>query len=88
MANDKIPWGIVVHIQERGWVDENRMKLWLEKVLAKCPCGLPRKPTLLVCNQYKSWRLNTQLAVIPGGLTSQIQPLDISINKPFKAFMH
>jgi hypothetical protein len=32
--------------------------------------------------------LNTQLAVIPEGLTSQLQPLDISSNKPFKAFMH
>jgi len=32
--------------------------------------------------------LNTHLAVIPGGLTSQLQPLDISVNKPFKGFMH
>ena len=28
------------------------------------------------------------LAVIPGGLTSQLQPLDVSVNKPFKGFMH
>ena len=27
---------------------------------------------------------NTDLAVIPGGLTSMCQPLDVSINKPFK----
>jgi hypothetical protein len=32
--------------------------------------------------------LNMQLAVIPEGLTSELQPLDTSINKPFKAFMH
>jgi len=28
------------------------------------------------------------LAVISGGLTSQLQPLDISVNKLFKGFMH
>ena len=33
-------------------------------------------------------KLKTHLAVIPGGLTSQLQPLDLSVNKPFKGFMH
>ena len=32
--------------------------------------------------------LKTHLAVIPSGLTSQLQPLDVSFNKPFKGFMH
>jgi hypothetical protein len=32
-------------------------------------------------------KANTQFAVIPVGLTSQVQPVNISINKPFKAFM-
>ena len=30
---------------------------------------------------------NTELAVILGGRASQLQPLDISINKPFKVYM-
>ena len=32
--------------------------------------------------------MKTHLAVIPGGLTSQLQPLNFSVNKPFKGFMH
>jgi hypothetical protein len=31
--------------------------------------------------------LNTKIAVIPGGLVSQLQPLNITVNKSFKAFM-
>jgi len=51
-----------------------------------------------VCDQFKAHvtesikrlatKLKTHLAVIPGGLTSQLQPLDISVNKPLKGFMH
>jgi hypothetical protein len=29
--------------------------------------------------------LKTKLTVIPGGDTSQLQPLEVSFNKPFKA---
>ena len=64
---------------------------------SKHPGGL-KKPSLLVCDQFKAHvtestkRLATKLwlhlAVIPGGVTSQLQPLDVSVNKPFKGFMY
>ena len=51
-----------------------------------------------MCDQFKAHvtestkrpatKLKKHLAVIPGGLTSQLQPLDVSVNKPFKGFMH
>ena len=51
-----------------------------------------RKPALLVFDQFRTHLIEetkkmaahskTQLAVIPGGLTSQLQPLDVFINKP------
>ena len=37
-------------------------------------------------NKRLATKLKTHLAVIPGGLTSQLQPLDVSVNKPFKGF--
>ena len=51
-----------------------------------------------MCDQFKAHltestkrlvtKLKMHLAVIPGGLTSELQPLDVSVNKPFKGFMH
>ena len=85
-------------ILKDGWMDGEGMKLWLQEVWSKSPDGLLKRPSLLVCDQFKAHvtestkriatKLKSHLAVIPGGLTSQLQPLDVSVNKPFKGFMH
>ena len=51
-----------------------------------------------MCDQFKAHvtestkklatKLKTHLTVIPGELTSQLQPLDVSVNKLFRGFMH
>jgi len=51
-----------------------------------------------VCDQFKAHvkestkrfatKLKTHPSVIPGGLNSQLQPLDVSVNKQFKGFMY
>ena len=79
-------------------MDVEGMKLWLEKVWSKRPGSLLKKASLLVCDQFKAHvteltkrlatKLKTHLTVIPGGSTSQLQPLDVSVNEPFKGFMH
>jgi len=58
------------------------------------PGALLRKPSLLVWDSFHGHlgddtkrllsEMKTDLAVIPGGLTSLLQPLDVSVNKPFK----
>ena len=67
------------------------MELWLKKVWSKRPGGLLKKTIFIsvrsvqgTCNRINkklATKLKTHLAVIPGGLTSQLQPLDISVNK-------
>ena len=97
LPKDVIPHGIYVHVHSKGWMDGEGMKLWLEKVWSKHPGGLLKKPSLWVCDLFKAhvtestkgWPLNwRRITVIPSGLTSQLQPLDISVNKLFKGFMH
>ena len=51
-------------------------------------------PSLLICDSMRAHltadvkkkvnQMNDVLAVIPGGLTKELQPLDIGVNRPFK----
>ena len=84
--------GVVVSSQEKGWMDTEQMKVWIDKVWRWQFGGL--RKSLLVYDAFEAHvtdrvkalfkRERTDLAVIPGGLTSILQPLDVSLNKPFK----
>ena len=86
--------GVVVSAQEKGWMDSEQMKVWIEKVWHAQIGGLGRRKNLLVYDSFEAHMTdtvkasfkceNTELAVIPGSLTSLLQPLDVSLNKPFK----
>ncbi|CAI9725535.1 pogo transposable element with KRAB domain [Octopus vulgaris] len=76
-------------------MDQASMKLWFKKIWSKRPGNLFKKPSTLVLDPFRALitdetkklgkkKSKTQLAVIPGSLTSQFQSLDITINKPFK----
>ena len=91
---EKFPPGVVVHHHPKGWMDTDGMKLWIQKVWSSRPGGLLRQRSLLVWDAFRVHladpvkralrQTNTDVAVIPGGLTSVLQPLDVCLNKPFK----
>ena len=72
-------------------MDEKLMVEWLELCVRPYTA---RKPTILVLDSFRGHltkdvnaamkKINTLPAVIPGGCTSFLQPLDVSINKPLK----
>ncbi|CAG8620819.1 7958_t:CDS:1, partial [Paraglomus occultum] len=90
------PPGLVVRMQKNGWMDEILMRDWLDTILIWLQRAedASQKRSLLVLDSFvghitqsvkeKCRETNTVLGVIPGGLTSIVQPLDVSINKPFK----
>ena len=61
------------------------------------PGALLKPRSLLVWDMFRSHccesvkaklkEYKTRIAVIPGGCTSVLQPLDVSVNKPFKNYM-
>jgi hypothetical protein len=75
-------------------MDERGTLEWLDKVWNKRPGALLKKPSILVWDSFRAHKtadvarkvdsLKTSVAVIPGGLTSILQPLDVCLNKPFK----
>ena len=96
MPKEKFPSGVVVHVHQKGWMDEAGMHIWLDKCWTKRPGGgMVNARSLLVWDQFRGHLVdsvkrktkrthNTDIAVIPGGLTSVLQPLDVSVNHPFK----
>lgn len=92
--NANFPSGVTVRAHQKGWMDETGTKDWLNNIWNKRPGALLRKPSLLVWDAFaahrsdaikqQAERMKTTLAVIPGGLTSMLQPLDVCLIKPFK----
>ena len=91
----KIPRGVVVKVQSKGWNDATLTKVWLQKVLLQ---HTKKQQALLVWDTFKGHltdeleselrKSNIITAVIPGGCTSKIQPFDVCINRPFKNNFH
>ena len=46
MPNEAVPRGVIVCVHDKGWMDKNGMKIWIEKVWSKCPGRLLKKPAL------------------------------------------
>jgi len=67
---------------------------WLKIVWSRRPGAFLVQLSMLVLGAFKGHvtdsmkdqlhKMKTELVVIPGGMTSVLQPMDISINKPFK----
>ncbi|KAJ4436451.1 hypothetical protein ANN_19084 [Periplaneta americana] len=94
IPKDDVPTGIHIRAQVKGWMDAEMVRDWVRTVWNKRPGALLRKPSLLVWDSFRGHlgddtkrfltEMKTDMAVIPGGLTSVLQPLDVSVNKPFK----
>lgn len=83
-------------IQEKGWMDEVQMLRWIEIVWKPHVATINRLTFLLLDENAshmttkvrKAFEMcNTEIEIIPGGYTSQLQALDVGINKPFKNYI-
>src|SRR6185437_3303555 len=87
------PEDVIIRVNEKGWCNENEMHYWINNVWTE-RSELENPQSLLILDSFRGHLVdsvkhefqenNTHLAVIPAGLTSKLQPLDVAINKPFK----
>lgn len=90
----QFPRKIHVRVQENSWMDVRLVQDWVRTVWGARPGAMLNLPALLVLDSFKGHLVDsvkttladmrTDLAIIPGGLTSVLQPLDVCVNKPFK----
>ena len=97
--NLSAPEGVRVCVQDKAWMDEDLMKEYLKHIWQPYVeetadrLGLPNHNALLTLDSFRAHTTDnttkmmkehsTTHCVIPGGCTSKLQPLDVSINKPF-----
>ncbi|GES78483.1 pogo transposable element with KRAB domain [Rhizophagus clarus] len=90
-----IPKGVICWFQDNGWMTSDLMKNYIDFLFRiQMSENLSKESAMIVYDSFrghlkKSVKIkfkqhNFHLAVIPAGLTSVCQPLDVSINKPFK----
>lgn len=48
MPKEKFPAGVLVHVNENGWMNEDMCNVWLEKVWSTRPGALINRKSLLV----------------------------------------
>ena len=97
MPRENLPPNVVVVCNKKGWMNSNLMKLWVDKCFKTRPGGFLSAVSLLIADAMAAHReksvqnhLNeagAHVAIIPGGLTCKLQPLDIAVNRSFKTFV-
>jgi DDE superfamily endonuclease len=94
IPKEKFPHGIYIRVNEKGWVNKQEMLWWIENVwTSRNHFGNPHSMLVYdsfcghIVNSVKNQLVekNTNIAVIPGGCMSKLQPLDVAINKSFKS---
>ena len=86
MPKERMPPGVLVNVHPKGWMDEQLTRLWLDEVWMKRPGALLKPKSLLVWDMFRSHtcesvkaklkEYKTNQAVILGGCTSVLQPLE------------
>ena len=97
----RIPEGFIVKTQEKSWMDEGLMELWIEEIWLKYVTEVSKQlgldNSLLTFDAFSAHKTDdvqsklvenkSDILIILPGYTAKCQPIDVCINKPFKAIL-
>lgn len=97
IPKEDFPPDVLIRCNEKGWVNEDLVIEWLNEVWRKRKGAFFQPSGLLVMDSMRAHltdpvkkaaqKCAASLAIIPGGLTKKLQPLDLSPNHCFKSHM-
>lgn len=96
-----VPAGFLVTTQEKAWMDEVRMNMWLDHIwipyTEKVQTELEFSKSFLTLDAFSAHKVDSVLEKmaennvgsleVPAGCTSKVQVLDVSLNRPFKSVL-
>lgn len=95
--NNPFPQNIVYSTNENAWMTRELMKEWIRLVLVPFAEQYGNNNVCLILDSFQVHRdqsianilqsLEIEVIFIPGGMTAELQPLDIGINAPFKHYL-
>uniref|UniRef100_K7GDI2 HTH CENPB-type domain-containing protein n=1 Tax=Pelodiscus sinensis TaxID=13735 RepID=K7GDI2_PELSI len=97
MPREKMPAGVCIVCNRKGWMNTDVMKTWSDSCFRARKGGFFNPKSLLVLDSLAAHKessvqkllnsVGAHIAIIPGGLTSKLQPLDMAVNHSFKCFI-
>ncbi|GFV37974.1 pogo transposable element with KRAB domain [Trichonephila clavipes] len=95
LPKENFPKCVEIRANENGWMNEQIMLSWLQTIWRKRKNSFFRPKAFLIMDSMKSHvsenvknalkSASAKIAIIPGGLTKKLQPLDVGINRLFKS---
>uniref|UniRef100_K7FHE8 HTH CENPB-type domain-containing protein n=1 Tax=Pelodiscus sinensis TaxID=13735 RepID=K7FHE8_PELSI len=97
MPREKMLAGVCVVCNRKGWMNTDVIKTWSDSCFRAQKGGFFNPKSLLVLDSLAAHKessvqkllnsVGAYIVIIPGGLTSKLQPLDVAVNHPFKCFI-
>lgn len=96
MPSENFPPNCIVVCNKKGWMNKTVMQDWVNKCWSKRPVSTIDDNSILVMDSIVSHKNSntkrvlkenkTQLAIVPGGLSCKLQPLDAGVKYAFKVY--